>query len=462
MLSNIGLIGLGAMGANLARNIAMHGFKISVWNRNAEKIMELVNKYPSDNFYAPQSFEDFINSLENPKKIIIMVPAGKALNDVLESLVPHLQTGDTIIDGGNSHFRDTEIFQRELSPKGIYFLGAGISGGEKGALNGPSIMLGGDIRGYQNVKEIFSSIAAEDFAGNSCFTYTGNLGSGHYVKMIHNGIEYAEMQMLAEAYDFFHHLYKLKNTEIATIFKKWSRGPLNSFLIDTVIKVLDKKVEDMDLIDLISDEADQKGTGLWTSEEALALMSPALSITAALYMRILSLNKDRKILAQLYPKHESVPNLMVSQLADDFEKTMQMLRLIHFEQGFQILHEANKIYNFNLNFSEIARVWQGGCIIRNPLLKEIADYYKTGTASLYKSDFAKNIINNSEKSLRKVLSVSVTYGLPMIVFSSGLTHFDYSRRSNLSTNLIQGMRDAFGSHGYKMIDQEGTFHANWE
>lgn len=463
MKSTLGLIGLGTMGAALARNIANKGFRVSLWNRHKEKTAELADKFPNENFYIPNDFEDFMESLEKPRKIIVMVPAGDALNGVMETLSQFLEARDTVMDGGNSHFRDTEIIQRELAPKGIHFLGAGISGGEAGALTGPSIMPGGSEKAWKSMEAILSSIAAEDFTGRACVSYMGNAGAGHYVKMVHNGIEYAEMEMISEVYDFFHTVYKLKNAEIAEFFESWNKGRLDSYLTTITSKVLRQKENEHDLIDLISDKAGQKGTGLWTSEESLNLGVPALSITSSVYMRILSSDKAARIeLDKIYPKHEDVPNMVVSELVEHFGKAMLMARLINFEQGFEVLRAADKEYKFNLSLPEIARVWQGGCIIRTRMLLDIQSAFSKSAGSLYHAPFAKKIIEDCERSLRILLGISVKYGLPMIAFASALTHFDASRRISLPTNLIQGLRDFFGAHGYERIDREGTFHTDWE
>ncbi len=462
MKSSVGLIGLGTMGAALARNIASRGFQISVWNRSREKIAEFAEKFPNENFYVPSDFEDFIESLEKPRKIILMVPAGEAMNEVMNTMIGFLEAGDTVMDGGNSHFRDTEIFQRELEPKGVFFLGTGISGGEIGALKGPSIMPGGSMQAWQNFEPILSAISAEDFSGKACVSYMGNSGAGHYVKMIHNGIEYAELEMISEAYDFFHSIYRLKNEEIADIFEKWNAGKLSSYLTEIAVNVLRQKEDNHNLVDLISDKAGQKGTGLWTGEESLHLGVPALSITSAVYMRILSSNKDSRIeLNKIYPKHEEIPNMIVPELVDHFEKALLMTRLINFEQGFEILRAADSQYKFGLNLAEISRIWQGGCIIRNKMLNEMHQAFTLRNDSIYYAEFSKELIKTCEKSLRTILGISVKYGLPMIAFSSALTHFDTSRRITLPTNLVQGMRDFFGAHGYERIDREGKFHTNW-
>lgn len=463
MKSTLGLIGLGTMGAALARNIANHDYRVSLWNRHREKMTNLAERFPNDNFYIPNDFEDFVESLEKPRKIILMVPAGDAMNQVMETLTQFLDAGDTVMDGGNSHFRDTEIIQRELKPKGVYFLGTGISGGEVGALTGPSIMPGGSKEAWEAMESILSAVAAEDFTGRACVSYMGKAGAGHYVKMVHNGIEYAELEMISEVYDFFHTVYKLKNEEIAGFFESWNNGPLDSYLTAVTAKVLRQKEGNHDLIDLISDKAAQKGTGLWTSEESLNLGVPALSITSSVYMRILSSDKAARIeLDKIYPKREDPPNMVVSELVEHFGKAMLMARLINFEQGFEILRAADKEYKFNLNLPEIARIWQGGCIIRTRMLLDIQSAFSRDCGNLYKAPFVKKITNDCERSLRILLGISVKYGLPMIAFSSALTHFDTSRRISLPTNLIQCLRDFFGAHGYERIDREGTFHTDWE
>ncbi len=462
MSSQVGLIGLGTMGAALAQNIASRGFKVSVWNRSYEKVTDFVKKHGDEKFYAPENFEDFIESIEQPRKIIMLVPAGKATKDVLEKLGPVLEKGDVVMDGGNALFRVTESYQNQLLKKDIRLLGVGISGGEDGALHGPSIMPGGDKEAWDIFEPILSAIAAEDFNHKACVSYMGKGGAGHYVKMVHNGIEYAEMQMLAEAYDILTKLYKVQPLEIAEIFKKWSEGRLSSFLVDISVDVLQKEEGGRPLLDLIMDKAGQKGTGTWTVQEALRLGVPVPSIAAAVFMRGISTNKDQRVeLAELYPMQDRTPNLLLSECVDHLEKALFATRIANFEQGFALLRAANIENDYDLNFPEIARVWQGGCIIRSSILADVHDAYKQKVQNLYFTDFAHDAIVDAQKSWRRIVMLATEHCLPISSISGGLTHFEAYRRSRLSANFIQGLRDRFGSHTYERIDKDGSFHTNW-
>lgn len=462
MSSQVGLIGLGTMGQALAQNIASKGFKLSLWNRTHDKILSFVQAHGENAFYAPKNFEDFVESLERPRKVILMVPAGEATQDILMQLTPVLEAGDVVMDGGNALFKVTETYQAQLLKKGVHLLGTGVSGGEQGALRGPSLMPGGDHHAWEVFEPILSAIAAEDFNHKACVAFMGKGGAGHYVKMVHNGIEYAEMQMLAEAYDLLTHLYKLKAQEIADIFQKWKAGPLDSFLIDIAIDVLQKEEGDKALLDLILDKAGQKGTGTWTVQEALRLGVPAPSIAGAVFMRGLSADKETRVeLNALYPQQEQSPNLLLSECVDHLEKALLATRISNFEQGFALLRAANEEAGYGMNFSEIARVWQGGCIIRCELLRDIQKAFNDNVQSLYFAPFAHNTLVETQKSWRRVVALAVEHALPMTSISGGLTHFEAYRRKRLSANFIQGLRDRFGSHSYERVDQDGTFHTNW-
>ena len=451
MKSKIGLIGLGTMGSALARNLASKGFKVTLWNRTHEKMQEFVKEHGEENFHVPKSFEGFVESLEWPRKIIIMVPAGEPTMQILKQLAPVLGEEDVIIDAGNAIFRVTEVYQKQLESKGIHLLGIGVSGGEEGALKGPSIMPGGDEEAYDEVEPILSSIAAEDFNGKACDSYMGKGGAGHYVKMVHNGIEYAEMQMLAEAYDLLKNLYKLKNEEIADIFANWNEGRLNSYLTEISVEVLKKTEGNAPLLDLILDEAGQKGTGQWTSQESLALGIPAGAITGSVFMRYASANKEKRTeLAKLYPKKIETPNMLVSEFAEHLEKALFASRISNFEQGLALLRAADIEHKFGLNIQEILRIWQGGCIIRCEVLKEM----QKENQNLYLAEFAHKAITEAQKSWRLVVQVATEHSIPMTAISGSLTHFEAARSEQLPANFIQGLRDHFGSHGYKRTDEK--------
>ncbi len=459
--SQVGVIGLGTMGSALARNIANHGYRVSVWNRTYEKVVDFVGKYGADLFYGAKSFEDFVMSLEAPRRIIVMVPAGAATSEILGQLKASLSAGDCILEGGNSFFEDTQEWISEFEEQKINFLGTGISGGEEGALNGPSIMPGGNKDAWDVFEPILKAIAAPDFEGRACTAYMGNGGAGHYVKMIHNGIEYAEMQVLSEAYDLLHRHFQLKNDEITEIFKKWNEGALNSFLLDISLDVLQKKEEDEYLLDLILDKAGQKGTGRWTTEEALRLGVPVPSFANAVFARAFSAQKETRLkFAESYPVNATAPKMLVSEFADHLEKAVLASRIAHYEQGIAVLQAANKEYGFELNFPEIIRVWEGGCIIRCKLLENFAGILSHAD-SLYAGLWTEQALQAAHDSWKKVVACSFNSSIPVPGFSSALTHFESMRSARLPANFIQGLRDRFGAHTYERTDKEGSFHTEW-
>lgn len=449
------------MGSALAQNIANHGFRVSVWNRTQEKVVNFVNQHGADSFYGAKNFEDFIESLEKPRMVVLMVPAGAATDEVLSQLKRSLQAGDCVMEGGNSFYKNTEKVLGELGEQGIHFLGTGVSGGEEGALKGPSIMPGGSREAWETFKTILESIAANDFEGRACVAYMGNGGAGHYVKMIHNGIEYAEMQALAEAYDLLRSLFHLKQEEITEIFEKWSHGELSSFLLDISVEVLKKQEDGQFLLDLILDKAGQKGTGQWTTEEALRLGVPAPSFANAVFARAFSSEKEKRtVLAAAYPAAGAAPKMLVSEFVTHLEKALLASRIAHFEQGIAVLTAANKEYGFNLNFPEILRVWQGGCIIRCSVLKNFAGVLNHAS-SLYAGLWTEQTLQAAHAGWKNVVAAAVQASIPVPALSSALLHFESMRREHLPANFIQGLRDRFGSHGYQRLDKEGNFHSDW-
>jgi len=458
MPSNLGLIGLGTMGKAFARNLASRGFTLSLWNRTQERITDFVSDFGDEFFYEPSSFEDFINSLEAPRKIVVFLPAGEATESTLKQLSELLDKGDVIMDAANQHFLESQYFQDMLSEKGVHLLSCGVSGGEEGALKGPSMMPGGSNEAWELFKPILVPAAAEDFSGGACVAYMGERGAGHYVKMVHNGIEYAEMQMLAEAYKILKEVFRLPHDEIADIFEGWARGPLGSFLVDISVDVLRKKEDGQDLLDLIQDKAGQKGTGRWTSEESLRLGVPTPSITGAVFMRGFSAEKsDRVKLEPSFSLDRPMPNMTVNEVVTHLGQAMLAARVSNFEQGFALLRAANKEYEFNLNFKEIVRVWQGGCIIRSVMLKEMGEPSK----SLYSMEFAQRILMEAHSSWRAMVQLGTDQSIPMLALNGALTHFEASRQSRSSANFIQALRDRFGAHSYERLDKEGSFHSDW-
>lgn len=463
MSSQLGLMGLGTMGSALARNLASRGFHVSVWNRSPEKTEDFIRHFGESSFTPTRSYEDFVNSLKSPRKIILMVPAGNAVEEILSDLLPALDPGDTVMDGGNEHFRDTERFQELFKAKGVHLLGCGISGGEEGALKGPSMMPGGDPEAWESFRPFLEAIAAEDFAGKACVAYMGKGGAGHFVKMIHNGIEYAEMQMLAEIYDILKNLFRLSTDEIAAIFSDWNEGALNSYLIQASIDVLKQKEGELPLLDLISDEAGQKGTGVWTVEEALKLGVAAPSITEALFVRMLSNETHvRRPLHSKFHEEYPTPNQTVGNFTELTEKALMLLRLAHFEQGFSLLREGSAYYGFGIDLSEAARIWQGGCIIRSKMLAPLTLALKDPVDSLFLTSFAEPIFKESLPALRQLIAFVASLGFATPVISAGLQYIETLKRDRLPTTFIQGLRDRFGSHGYQRIDREGVFHSKWK
>lgn len=462
MNNAVGIMGLGTMGSALARNIASRGLSVSVWNRTPEKVTDFVTQFPEGNFFGTSSVEEFVNSLEKPRRILLMIPAGAATDEVLSALQPFLEKDDVLMDGGNALYSDTEAMQAKWMEHGVHFLGCGVSGGEEGALKGPSIMPGGTPHAWEVFAPVLTAIAAKDFNGGPCVAYMGKGGAGHYVKMVHNGIEYAEMQMLAEAYDLLARIYKLTPDQIADQFELWSKGRMASFLVDISIDVLRKKQDGQPLIDLILDRAAQKGTGRWTSEEALKLGVPTPSITNAVFMRGLSADKAlREELAPLYPTLETHEPLPLEEFLVHLEKALFASRLSQYVQGFALLMEADKAYEYGLNFQEIVRIWQGGCIIRSAILSDIHAAFAEGPKNLYLTAFAQKALAEAQASWRKIVAAAALHGVPLSSISASLTHFESYRTARGSAQFIQGLRDRFGSHGYERVDQPGAFHTLW-
>ena len=463
MASHIGIMGLGTMGSALARNIASRGYRVSVWNRSHEKVTEFISKYGDQSFYGAEHIEDFVESLEAPRKIILLVPAGAATEDALQNVVRALDEGDSIMDGGNAYFKDTERFQNQLKEQGIIFLGCGVSGGEEGALYGPSLMPGGDRQAFAYFEEILEKISAEDFSGKACVAYMGKAGAGHYVKMVHNGIEYAEMQMLAEAYDLLRRIYKLTHEEITETFRTFDQGPLDSFLTHIALDVLEKRENGAPLLDLIVDKAGQKGTGLWTSQEALTLGIPTPSITGAVFARGMSSLKDLRMeSSRAMPSQELAPVAMSTDFVKDLESALYLGRILNFVQGFELLRAADTEYKYELNFPEIVRVWQGGCIIRAKVLKNLHEVLlQAPNESIVKSSWFQKSVQDNFQSLRRVVATAASHGVPLFSLNANLSYLEALRSAVLPANFIQGFRDRFGSHGFERVDQPGNFHGQW-
>ena len=466
-LQSFGVIGLAVMGENIALNVERNGFPIAVYNRSREKTDAfMAHRAPGRNVRAAFSLEQFVASLERPRKILVMVQAGKPVDAVIQQLKPLLQEGDIIIDGGNSWFEDTDRRTQELEPIGLRYVGMGVSGGEEGALNGPSLMPGGTKSSYEYLSPIFNKIAAQVDDG-PCVTYIGPGGSGHYVKMVHNGIEYGDMQLIAEAYDLLKNVGGLNAAQLHEVFAQWNTtDELNSFLIEITANIFpyvdpESKIP---LVDLIVDAAGQKGTGRWTVQTALELGVAIPTITAAVNARILSSIRDERIAAS---KVITGPN---AKYGGDIAAFVNMVRdalycskICSYAQGMALLSTASKTYNWDLNLGEMARIWKGGCIIRAGFLNKIKKAFDENPAlpNLLLAPEFKQTILDRQAAWREVIVTAAKLGIPVPAFSASLDYFDSYRRDRLPQNLTQAQRDYFGAHTYKRTDKEGSFHTEW-
>jgi len=465
--SDLGVLGLAVMGANLARNAARKGFGVALYNRHPGRTDELISQFGHEGRFTPaKNLEAFVAALAKPRVIIIMVKAGKPVDDVIEELLPHLEPDDIVIDGGNSLFTDTNRRSATLKEKKIRFVGMGVSGGEEGALEGPSMMPGGERDAYARIEPMVTKMAAQ-VDGVPCCTYIGGGGAGHFVKMVHNGIEYADMQLIAEAYDMFKTVYGLDPSAIAKIFEQWNKGHLNSYLVEITAIVLSKRDEKTGaaLVDAILDEAEQKGTGRWTARNALDLGVPLTAITQAVYARVLSSQRSLRIAAEKSFPHERKPvRKPEQQEIDAIRDALYASKIVAYAQGFEQMSAASREYGWNLNLGEIATIWRGGCIIRARFLDRIVEAYKNAAEtipSLLLDDYFGDAVREAEESWRHVVALAVEHGVPIPAFSSSLSYYDGLRRSRGPANLLQGLRDYFGAHTYRRLDAEGSFHTRW-
>jgi len=464
--ANFGMLGLGVMGHMLALNMERNGFRVAGYDLDAEKVKTFGTQYPGKNLVACATLEEFLDALEKPRRIMMMVPAGKPVDSAIAGLTPVLEGGDLLIDGGNTFFTDTERRSVELESAGIIYIGTGVSGGESGALWGPSIMPGGQPEAWELVKPIFETIAAK-VDGEPCVAYMGPRGAGHYVKMVHNGIEYGDMQLIAETYDLLHRGLGLDNADLQKVFSDWNKGELESYLIEITASIFGRSDPETGqaVVDLILDEAQQKGTGKWASQNALDLGAPIPTINAAVESRILSAYKEERMAAS---KVLTGPQ---AKIIEDREKVISWIgqalyaaKICSYAQGFALLRLASKEYNYNLNYGEIARIWRGGCIIRARFLNDIRrafDETPDLPNLMMEASFIK-AMNSREAALRRVVALAAGAGIPVLSFSSALAYYDAYRSARLPANLTQAQRDYFGAHTYRRIDREGTFHTEWE
>ncbi|WP_405423886.1 NADP-dependent phosphogluconate dehydrogenase [Pantoea stewartii] len=462
----IGVVGMAVMGRNLALNIESRGYTVSVFNRSREKTDEVIAENPGKKLKPFYSIGEFVDSLEKPRRILLMVQAGEATDKTIASLTPHLDKGDILIDGGNTFYKDTIRRNKELSEKGFNFIGTGVSGGEEGALKGPSIMPGGQKHAYEMVAPILNEIAARADDGDACVTYVGPDGAGHYVKMVHNGIEYGDMQLIAEAYALLKGALGLSNEELAKTFNDWNNGELSSYLIDITKDIFIKKDdEDNYLIDVILDEAANKGTGKWTSQSSLDLGEPLSLITESVFARYLSSLKTQRVAASkvLSGPVSQTFNGDKSEFIEKVRRALYLGKIVSYAQGFSQLKAASEQYNWDLQYGEIAKIFRAGCIIRAQFLQKITDAYAEdfNIANLLLAPYFKKIADEYQQALRDVVTYAVQSGIPTPTFSAAISYYDSYRSAVLPANLIQAQRDYFGAHTYKRIDKEGVFHTEW-
>jgi len=464
----LGIVGLATMGQNLARNFASRGVRVVVYNRTRQRTDEFMSDHGTEgDFRAVGSLDELVKTLAKPRAVLLMVKAGAPVDEAIESLSKVLEPGDLIIDGGNSMFHDTQRRAEAAEKIGIGYLGVGVSGGEEGALLGPSIMPGGTRESYARIEEILMAISAK-VDGVPCCTYIGPDGAGHFVKMIHNGIEYADIQLIAESYDFLRESLGLTPIELAPIFREWNEGPLQSYLIEITANVLAKQDDGAGpgLIDVIQDKAEQKGTGKWTSQSALDLGVPLTMITEAVFARALSSQKDERVRASEIlkgPARAQGHSEKDVKLIDDVRDALYAAKVVAYAQGFEHLQAGSIEYGWNLDMGSLATIWRGGCIIRAQFLDRIRDAYAEhpDLPNLMLAPFFQQALASAQPAWRRVISEAVESGVPVPAFAASLAYYDGYRRARGPANLIQGLRDYFGSHGYHRIDRDGAFHTRW-
>ncbi|MBN2602181.1 MAG: decarboxylating NADP(+)-dependent phosphogluconate dehydrogenase, partial [Candidatus Marinimicrobia bacterium] len=454
---------------NLVLNMERNGFSVAVFNRTISKVDDfLASRAKGKNILGCHTIEELVLNLERPRKIMLLVKAGKPVDDFIELLIPYLKAGDIIIDGGNSHFPDTIRRTKYLENKGLMYIGTGVSGGEEGALNGPSIMPGGSSQAWSYVKPIFQKIAAKVDDGSPCCEWVGENGAGHFVKMVHNGIEYGDMQMISEAYWIMKNALKMNPDEMQPVFQEWNRGELDSYLIEITAEIMGKKDDEtgQPMLDVIMDKAGQKGTGRWTSQEALNLGVPAPTVVEAVLARAMSAIKEERVAASRIlhgPNVEFTANK--TEFIEMIRKALYASKICSYAQGYQLMKAAAEEYQWNLNYGEIALMWRGGCIIRAQFLGRIKEAFNKNPdlQNLLMDDYFKQAIEKNQIAWRKVVAKAIELGIPVPAFSSALAYYDGYRSERLPANLLQAQRDYFGAHTYERVDRpKGEyFHTNW-
>jgi 6-phosphogluconate dehydrogenase len=467
-LADIGLIGLAVMGENLVLNMESKGFTVAVFNRTIEKVDKFIEgRAKGKNIIGTRSIEEFVQSVKRPRKLMLLVKAGKAVDDFIEKLIPYLDKGDIIIDGGNTHFPDTNRRTEYVESKGFLYIGTGVSGGEEGALRGPSIMPGGSKEAWVHVKPVFQAIAAKVADGTPCCDWVGEKGAGHFVKMVHNGIEYGDMQLICEAYFIMKQLLGMTSEEMHEVFREWNKGELDSYLIEITGDILAFKDNDgKALVEKILDTAGQKGTGKWTGIAALEYGVPLTLIGEAVFARCLSAQKEERVEAsRLLPGVKTKFSGDKEAFVEDIRKALYASKIVSYAQGYVLMRTAAAEYGWNLNYGGIALMWRGGCIIRSAFLGKIKEAFdrERGLANLLLDPYFKNSVISAQESWRKVVSVAALNGIPVPAFSTALAYFDGYRTDRLPANLLQAQRDYFGAHTYERIDKPRGefFHTNW-
>ena len=463
---DFGLIGLAVMGENLILNIESKGFSVACFNRTVAKVDKFIaGRAQGKKIVGTHSIEEFVAALERPRRIMLLVKAGSPVDAFIEKLIPHVERGDLIIDGGNSFFGDTIRRNKMLAEKGILYIGTGVSGGEEGALKGPAIMPGGQPEAYQLVEPIFTKVAAQ-VGGDPCCTYIGADGAGHYVKMVHNGIEYGDMQLISEAYYLMKYALGMTEAEMHEVFKSWNEGDLDSYLIQITSEILATVDEETGkpVVELILDRAGQKGTGKWTSQSALDLGIAAPTIAEAVFARCISAVKDERVAAEQVlrgPKRSFKGDR--DKFVEAIHAALYASKICSYAQGFAMMAAAAEEYGWDLRFGEIAMIWRGGCIIRAHFLERIQQAFKRkkDLKNLLLDRYFRGIVHKAQAKWRKVVVEATKLGIPVPAFGSALNYYDSYRRGRLSANMIQAQRDYFGAHTYQRVDREGTFHTNW-
>jgi 6-phosphogluconate dehydrogenase len=464
--AQFGMIGLAVMGRNLALNVEEHGYPVAVWNLETERVDSFVNENSGKQLVGTKTVEDFVRSLERPRRMMMMIRAGAPVDLTIERIKPLLEEGDIVIDGGNSYFKDTQRREEALRKEGLCFVGSGVSGGEEGARHGPSLMPGGAREAYEHIRPIFEAIAAKTDSG-ACVTYVGPDGAGHFVKMVHNGIEYGDMQLIAEAYDILRKALRLEAAELADIFDEWNRGPLESFLIEITANIFRRQDEESGkaLVDLVLDKAEQKGTGKWTTEEALELGVPIPTIAAAIDGRVLSSMKDERVTAS-----KKIKGPRAQRSRGPKEKLIQAIhdalyasKICSYAQGLSLIHRGSEANKWGVNLSEMARIWKGGCIIRARFLNSIMTAYnrRPDLPNLLLDEEFSRWIQSAQANWRLAVRTAQGMGIPVPAMSASLSYFDSYRTARLPQNLTQAQRDAFGAHKFERVENPGFVHADW-